>query len=205
MVLKLSTVRTFLEVYKGEIMAEYKNGVNYRGNMPVEKDDVNPDVQTGRIVFVDEHRYTSDSTYKARVDKYIREGFYKVSKGSSSGDGGVLPDGDRILITEETITTEADSDVGAAFGQFSYSSVIKPDTTIVTFNSTEYECPCIIDSNNTYYYGGYSFEDPGQPDFSEYPFLIGSEIDGDTVYNFLVTENAGTYTIKIEMTSKTTN
>ena len=124
-----------------------------------------------------------------------------IEIGSSSGGGGG-DDGDLIFITEETITTEADSVVGTASGEFSYSSVIKSGTIIVTFDGTEYECSR-IDGNDTYYYGGYSFVDPDQPDFSEYPFIIFSEFYEEPVYNVLVTENAGTYTVKIEGTPST--
>lgn len=72
-------------------MAEYKNGVNYAGNMSVNTDDVSPDVVTGRAVFVDDDKYENDSKYKSKVDKCVEEGFYKVSSsdtGSSSGSGG---------------------------------------------------------------------------------------------------------------------
>ena len=126
-------------------------------------------------------------------------GFVNAINNISSGGGG---DGDLILITEETITTEAVPNQGVNFGEFSYSSFIKANTITVTFNGTEYECSR-IDSNDTYYYGGYSTVDPGQPDFSDYPFLIGSENDGGEAYNFLLTENAGTYTVKIERASST--
>lgn len=70
-------------------MAEYRNGLNYRGQMAVEKKDVNSDVQTGRAVFVDEDKYEKDADYKAKVDKCIEQGFHRVSvDGSSGGEGG---------------------------------------------------------------------------------------------------------------------
>lgn len=66
-------------------MAEYKNGVNFRGNMSVEKNNVNPDVQTGRAIFVDDDKYEEDPEYKLKVDKCLSEGFHRV--GSSEGGG----------------------------------------------------------------------------------------------------------------------
>lgn len=75
-------------------MAEYRNGLNYRGQMAVEKKDVNSDVQTGRAVFVDEDKYEKDADYKAKVDKCIEQGFHRVSgdgSGGSSGGRGTEP------------------------------------------------------------------------------------------------------------------
>ena len=191
---------------------------NYRDNTYT-TEETNRDVQTGRAVYANKDRYENDDAYKASIAGYISEGFHLIfgtpgnpseNEGGSGGGGddGGGDDGDLILITEETITTEAGSDAGVAFGRFSYSSVIKPDSIIVTFNGTEYECPVIHETSSelgidTYYYGGFSRVDPGQPDFSEYPFLIGSETEEGGAYNFLLTENAGTYTVKIEYTSKT--
>lgn len=45
------------------------------------------DIQTGRAVYVDSDRYESDEAYKARVDKYVAEGFHMIKDGESS-DGG---------------------------------------------------------------------------------------------------------------------
>ena len=75
-------------------MAEYKNGVNVFGNVSVSKEDISAEVQTGRVVIVDQDRYESDSAYKAKVDKCVEEGFMRSdsagsSGGSSSGGGGV--------------------------------------------------------------------------------------------------------------------
>ena len=67
-------------------MSEYKNGVNYRGNMSVEVKDRNPEVHTGRAVFIDDELYEKDSVYKARVDKCLEEGFHPVK--DSGGGGG---------------------------------------------------------------------------------------------------------------------
>lgn len=69
-------------------MAEYKNGFDYRGSMPVERQDSAPDVQTGRAVFVDEDLYEKDAGYKAKVDKCVEEGFHRISGDGSEGGGG---------------------------------------------------------------------------------------------------------------------
>lgn len=72
-------------------MAEYKNGVNFRGNMSVEADDISPEVKTGRVVFVDEDLYESNEEYKAKVDKCVEEGFMRSDEaGSGGGSGGGL-------------------------------------------------------------------------------------------------------------------
>lgn len=54
------------------------------------------DIQTGRAVYVDSDRYESDEAYKARVDKYVAEGFHMITDGESSdseSDGGGSSDG----------------------------------------------------------------------------------------------------------------
>ena len=89
-------------------MAEYKNGVNFRGNMSVEADDISPEVKTGRVVFVDEDLYESNEEYKAKVDKCVEEGFMRsdeAGSGGSSGGGAVLivnavdhPDESRVYL-----------------------------------------------------------------------------------------------------------
>ena len=60
-------------------MAEYYNGVGAQGNMSVSADRVAPDVQTGRVVFVNSTLYSNDEDYKAKVDQCIAEGFYRVN------------------------------------------------------------------------------------------------------------------------------
>lgn len=67
-------------------MAEYKNGVNALGNISVIRENTAAEVHTGRAVFVDENLYSTDSEYKAKVDKCVEEGFHRISEdGSSSG------------------------------------------------------------------------------------------------------------------------
>jgi hypothetical protein len=58
----------------------------------------------------------------------------------------------------------------------------------------------MFDGASTYYYGGW-VEDGSDliPDFSEYPFAYTSEPG----YNAIATENAGTYTVKIDASTTT--
>lgn len=59
-------------------MAEYKNGFDYRGSMPVERQDTDIDIQSGRIFYV-----TIDNITKLTprmVMKFINEGFMSVFK-----------------------------------------------------------------------------------------------------------------------------
>lgn len=85
----------------------------------------------------------------------------------------------------ETVTTTAGSMGNEA--QLNYSSAINVDTLFVTFDGTEYEC-ARIERSSAYFYGGFS---GSAPDFSEYPFFIYSDGNGNTIY----TENIGTYAI----------
>ena len=68
-------------------MAEYYNGVGAQGNMSVSADRVAPDVQTGRVVFVDSTLYENNEGYKAKVDQCIAEGFHQVEVGASGATG----------------------------------------------------------------------------------------------------------------------
>lgn len=97
-----------------------------------------------------------------------------------------------VTLTEESITTaKTFPEDTFAYGNFSYSAFIDADTITVTFNGTEYEVDKIVDGTCNYY-GGYS--SISGFDFSEYPFAIKSSSLGNEFY----TENAGTYSIKIE-------
>ena len=59
-------------------MAEYKNGVNAFGNMSVNTKDVSEAVDTGRNVYYSSKKYEADAAYKAKIDKYVAEGFQLV-------------------------------------------------------------------------------------------------------------------------------
>ena len=92
-------------------------------------------------------------------------------------------------LCNETVTTNDQSN--SISGNLVYSDRINADPIKVTFNGVEYTCSR-VDDNYQYYYGavksGYII------DFSEYPFGLVS----NGSYNELITENAGTYTVKIE-------
>lgn len=95
-------------------------------------------------------------------------------------------------LTEESVTTtKSDPSAPYAWGHFSYSSFIDANTIIVTFNGTEYEASKTESSGGNAYggIGSSSF------DFSEYPFAIMSNSQHG---NYLYTETAGTYSVKIE-------
>ena len=68
-------------------MAEYYNGVGAQGNMSVSADRITPDVQTGRVVFVDTALYESDTRYKAKVDQCVAEGFHQVEVSATGATG----------------------------------------------------------------------------------------------------------------------
>lgn len=111
------------------------------------------------------------------------------SLGGSGGDTGYECTETRTTLTEESVTTVAQGPFNR--GELSYSQIIDAETIFVTFNGTEYECARIDNGTGDYAYGGI-----GQQgfDFSVYPFAIaqmGGSVD-------LITETAGTYTIKIE-------
>lgn len=85
----------------------------------------------------------------------------------------------------ETVTT-AESEHGCV-AQLTYLEPIEADELAVVFNGTEYVCSKIYEEG-TVFYGGF---DDGMPDFTNYPFFIGSE-EG---VNFIVTESPMTATI----------
>ena len=87
-------------------------------------------------------------------------------------------------ILSETVTTTA-SPFGNARGAFAYSEPITAATIIVTFNGTEYTCQ-VHYNDGTYTYGDNTF--------TTVPFVINSA-EGDG--NYLVTPEAGTYTVAI--------
>ena len=58
-------------------MAEYKNGFNAFGGIPVDSSRVSSDVQTGRAVYVNEDEYSDEPDYKNRVDQTVNEGYHR--------------------------------------------------------------------------------------------------------------------------------
>lgn len=95
-----------------------------------------------------------------------------------------------VMLTNETVTTVAQN--GFNVGFFSYKQLINAETIRVTFDGVEYDCPRIAFDDYSMY-GGVN-PDTYMPDFSQYPFSILS----NGTDNQIVTETAGTYSIKIE-------
>lgn len=97
----------------------------------------------------------------------------------------------RTPLFDETVTTVQDGDDVSA--QLAYSGQITADKLHVIFNGTQYICPKIIVGgiNTVVYYGGMS--ETGDPDFTNYPFLIASSLRG----NLIGTETANTYHIEV--------
>lgn len=58
-------------------MAEYKNGFNAFGGIPVDSSRLSSDVQTGRAVYVNEDEYSDEPDYKNRVDQTVNEGYHR--------------------------------------------------------------------------------------------------------------------------------
>ena len=101
-------------------------------------------------------------------------------EGISSGGGSWQ------TVFEGSVTTE-ESPRGAMATLEGYS--VSADTIKVTFNGTEYECNKQVVEGNTYY---------GDMAFSEYPFIIAPFTEEGTNFLNIITETAGTYTLKIE-------
>lgn len=111
-----------------------------------------------------------------------------LENGGGSADVGYSCTESVTPLLEESVTTSGPSTQGT----LSYSQLIDADTLRVTFDGTEY----IVDKQDmfgAYWYGG-GMTSTG-PNFSEYPFVLGSVNNGD---NLLLTPSAGTYFIKIE-------
>lgn len=139
----------------------------------------------------DKHTWTCDEPITVERLNHIEDGI-----ANAGGDCGYECEEEIVTLTEESVTTEASEDDDSAYGNLSYSQYIDADTITVTFNGTEYECPRISADGDSVY-GGFA---DGAPDFSEYPFAIGSY---SGYGNTLATQTAGTYTIKIEGTKET--
>lgn len=91
-------------------------------------------------------------------------------------------------ILEETVTTAWDG--FGNLGVFQYTSHITADTVTVTYDNSEYVCSVIYAGDGTAYGG---MGEMG-PDFSDYPFVIISNTNGNAIY----TETVGTHSVKIE-------
>jgi len=114
-----------------------------------------------------------------------------------SGGGGVTPEimaqienaqwktEGEVTLFDESVTTVAGDRGNTA--TLSYAEPITTDTLKVTFNGVKYTCPK-ISAGISVAYGGVT---QTGPDFTEFPFAIISNSEGNMIY----TETAGTYTI----------
>ena len=97
-------------------------------------------------------------------------------------------------IFNDDVTTIISSEPGAPDIPFAYLEVDPEDITggkiKVTFNDQEYMCELTSQS----LYGGSFDPETNEPDYSDYPFIIGHDIR-----IFLFTEEPGTYSLKIEV------
>lgn len=106
-----------------------------------------------------------------------------------------------VTITDESVTTEAPTDVVNPTPQapISSSKQIVADTIKVTFDGTVYECEKKTNRFVDYYGADLPTLPGGDIDWSQYPFAIISS-QGNSILN---TETAGTYQVKIEAYEKT--
>lgn len=141
----------------------------------------------------------TNSVVARRKKRSVEEALDRIAtklESMSSGSGGGSDSGEKSWNTvfDGQVTTEyQDFDGGINIGQIGLIQGVATDTVKVTFDGTEYECQKIT-TNDFIAYGGLN-SDTGMPDFSVYPFLIAPEGDN------LLTEQAGTYTLKIEAPS----
>lgn len=131
----------------------------------------------------------------------LEAGVQEALECCGGGDAGYECIESTTLLTNETVTTvENDGHNGAVLA---YSSLIETDTLKVTFNGVEYTCPNITVVDGEGLYGAPYDSESGNTDWSEYPFIIAScQVDGVTT-NYIETQSAGTYTVKIEALSTT--
>ena len=115
---------------------------------------------------------------------------------SGGGDPGYECKTEMVTLLEENVTTESYEE-SYADGQMEYAGRIDADNINVTFNGVSYSCSA-TKTGNDYNYGAPSLEGTDGFDFSVFPFSIYSGGPG----NYLTTESAGTYAIKIEALSE---
>lgn len=101
-------------------------------------------------------------------------------------------------LLEESVTTVEDQ-WGENGAELAYSNHIDAPKIRVVFNGVEYDCEEIRYGATDSFYGGIT--ESLDADFSEYPFYISSAFNAETssYSNFIVTETAGTYDVKIEI------
>lgn len=123
-------------------------------------------------------------------DVITAEKMNKIEQGIANAGGG---GGSWTVLTEESVTTAQVPD--GINGMLTYAEQISQDSIKVTFNGTEYECEKRIVSKPM---GDQCVYGADGTDWSQYPFMIMSGPTLMGITNFLYTETAGTYTIKIE-------
>ena len=102
-----------------------------------------------------------------------------------------------LLLNETFETVKEDEQSPFSEGQKSVSSLCTEDIVIIDFNEIEYTCLAIVHpSGDGIIYGGFDANNH-MPDFTDYPFaFMTGEIEGEYGAD-LVTENPGTYTVKV--------
>ena len=142
----------------------------------------------------DKHTWTCDEPITVERLNHIEDGI-----ANAGGDCGFECEDGWVTLTEETVTTELDGD--EAGGYLSYSQLIDAESIKVTFNGTVYECEKFVDTYGGSNYGAPYDDSTHNYDWSEYPFSIWSgddPNDDEGAFTSIVTQTAGTYSIKIE-------
>lgn len=80
-------------------MAEYKNGFNAFGGVPVSPDKLSSDVRSGRAVYVDDTAYASDDRYKRNTNSKVYEGFHRETPIVVPEQSGTTPSASGDLST----------------------------------------------------------------------------------------------------------
>ena len=156
----------------------------------------------------DKHTWTCDEPITVERLNHIEDGIANAG----GGDCGFECEEDVTLLTNETVTTTEQNGYNDA--QLSYSQFIDAETIRVTFDGVEYDCPRIALSSSQNFYGGFNLTTE-TPDFSQYPFAIssysgsesiggrGNTRDVDPPQNYIISQIAGTHTVKIEIVEET--
>lgn len=137
---------------------------------------------------------------KEKVIEYVMNSPYNTNRAVLEGLLDGMGEDEYTLLFEEEVTTAIEEgEEGAPFPvrKFSYNEYINADTIKITFDGIEYQCD-LITMDGANYYGGID-NASGEPDFSEYPFLILSRSNGgNMIANMIATQTSGTHTVKVE-------
>ena len=110
---------------------------------------------------------------------------------NAGGDAGYECSETVTELFSETITTSGIQNQAS----FSYSEIITADELIVTYDGVEYTCSRItLVEGSVYGYGGVT---PSSMDYSQYPFAIIAQSNGNSIN----CETAGEHTVKVEAAS----